>query len=180
MDLKWYFKVLNVIASVSTKQSRYFWTGYGGENRFLELIRNQVYRAGHANKMFIFIEEIDFHLLPTRLPYCLRVGNVLTDRVVLPQHTHCITTTILKSSFLHMESMSPRINYTMLLISYKESIPRNRWLGSLKVYKFWLRAQSGKMVAMPVCSCSPAPSARLAAGFPALLYRVTGKRTPSS
>ncbi len=32
------------------------------------------------------------------------------------------------------------------------------------------------MAAMPVCSCSPAPSARLAAGFPSLLYRVTGKK----
>jgi hypothetical protein len=134
IDIKCISKLLNVIESVCTKKRLYFWTDYGGENRILELIRNQVWnRVGHANKMFIFIEEIDFHPLPTRLQYCLRVGNVLTDRVVLPQHTHCITTTILKSSFFHMESMSPRINYTMLLISYKESIPRNRCLGSLKV-----------------------------------------------
>ena len=54
MDIKCNSKVLNVIASVCTKQSRYFWTCYSGENRFLELIRNQVWNpVGQAHKMFI-------------------------------------------------------------------------------------------------------------------------------
>jgi hypothetical protein len=72
-----------------------------------------------------------------QLPYCLRVGNVLTNSGVLPpQNTW--RRQFRNLQFLHMQSMSPCMNSTTELISYKESIPWNRCLGSSKVWKFGL------------------------------------------
>ncbi len=44
--------------------SRYFRTGYGRKNQFLELIRNQVWnRVGHVQKSYIFKAGFDFAVI---------------------------------------------------------------------------------------------------------------------
>ncbi len=106
--------------------SRYFWTGHGEKNRFLELSRTKYgIESAKFLKFLIFKAGIDWFFPCLQLPYCLRAGNVLSDcwpiGVSFP-HTQHMKKTILKSSIPAHGSMSPKINSTTELISHKESI----------------------------------------------------------
>ncbi len=76
------------------------------------------------NRLFIHCRQ---------LLYCLRVGNVLTYKGVLPTFTAYDEWQFWNLQFLHMQALYLRFKFTTELISHKESILWNRCLGSLKL-----------------------------------------------
>jgi hypothetical protein len=74
----------------------------------------------------------------------LSVENVWINRGVLPLLTTYGDVNFEIFSFLNMELMPPRINFTTELISYQESIPLNQCLGSSKIKKFRIKKNMAK------------------------------------
>ncbi len=102
-----------------------------GEYRYLEFRRNQEWNwVSHFPQNFNIQRRNRLFILCWQLPYCLRVGNFLTNKGCPSPHTHNIwQRQFWNLQFLHTDLMSPRNNPQQNLF-----LTRNRFLKSLKIW----------------------------------------------